>query len=305
MLRIECSSSKRYVERTKSYFCLRRYSAVTVCIALIIEALACCPVSAQVDPAQEPANLRVYALKYVSSELAVQVISSAAETSGVSDKLRMTAESRTNSIIIFGSESDHKIVASILTILDTQATNTELPEKVEALTAHTLSCVLIVERKADLRLADSISPTAETIKKILSDMEAKIPESKLQDPVVAISLATQVSPRLLPNSQTIAKNNPQPEIVKMNAGRFQLKGTSKEGARGLEIEGSLVGQNGQFLFSGQTVIQIERPAATEGQPPRTEVAKLSTDVVLQRNHPVVLSLTALDGQKCLVVLELQ
>lgn len=279
--------------------------SLAIVICCVANSMALSQFTVEVQEADEPSQVQVYALKYVSAELASQVLSGVFADHAIGGRLRMIPEVRTNSIIISGPEKALLMAQKTLEALDTDRFNRSAPADFDRLTTHTLSCLLIVERTADPRLANAVGPTSQSMVEILNDMELRFPELKLQDPCVAVALGTQVSPRLLADPRRAAEGIDQSEIVKMNSGRFQLQGASHERGYSLQMEGSLVGQDEQFLFSGRTTIQVERPALSEGQAPRSDVAKLTTEVALRPNQPVVLSMTALDGQKCLLVLEIR
>lgn len=266
----------------------------------------------QDDVPEQENSFKVYRLRHVDSEFALQILQGVVSAEDKGKTIRIQTEPRTNSMVCYGDEKMHERIQSILRTLDEPKDEPAGEANFTAPPSINLVVTLIVDGKENDWAKDASPPDGELLE-LLQRLPVENSFSPLNDPRIAISSITRISPQVIRQSQLIDQGIRHSVAELPSNGEVVTEGSSLAGAFHLTLKGQLSTVDSE-VFSLESSINVaidqalitvnDLPTDPNGQARQVLGAQIETQTTIFRNHPVLLSLTAIEGRNCLIIIEL-
>ncbi len=272
-------------------------------------------VGAQDDvPAQEN-SLKVYRLRHVDAEFALQILQGVVVAEDKGKTMRIQTDQRTNSMVCYSDEKMQERIQNILRTLDEPEDAPESEANLTPPRSINLVMTLIVDGKENDWAKDALPPDGELLE-LLQRLPVENSFSPLIDPRIAISSVTRISPQVIhqPQQSQLIEQGIRHGVAELPSnGEIVAEGSSLAGAFHLTLKGQLSTVDSE-VFSLESSINVainqslktvnDLPTDPTGQARQVLGAQIETQTTIIRNHPVLLSLTAIEGRNCLIIIEL-
>lgn len=122
-----------------------------------------------------------------------------------------------------------------------------------------------------------------------------------QRPLLVARVGTMVSPRIITAGIPVVVPENSSKFDESSQGLFRAEGSGPNDFVRLKMSGTLAADGEEFLLKSQFEIGV----LSAGPESARDDLQLSTEVKLQRHRTVLLALTSIKGQSCLLVLTLR
>jgi hypothetical protein len=251
------------------------------------------PALAQSASTEESNDIGVVQLEHASANEAAVLLERIVAAEGQSGNFIIQPDPRTNSLIIYAALDWIERATAMARQIDQPAPQSAEPTIANVPSAINFSVTLIMDGADGAGISDAEAPGSEIVS-LLNDLSKEKLYEPFTDPRVVATTITRISP------SNIGGTNAN-QLSTFSSGKFRGESFSKANACRLTVSGQLSTLDGkEYLVDGVFQVDIKQPEALS-----MLSANLATQATLVPNHPVLLSLTAIEGRNCLMIVELR